>query len=506
MSFVKNNHAFQKLHRMSLRRKMVLVTMGLFFLILTTFTIMVLLFSNDLLIKQEEKTIRSTADLLQRHISDIDNPLTKENLVGYLQTAQTIDVASSETILTEGMAIAGNNSVSHLLYSNQVAYLYNDEKKLLFTTGLEVNDIKLGPLNVLRSEKIEDDRGFTLSVPVFNQTGKKVIGYAKLFHNLEFYYTLKNRLIILLLFLEVGTIIIVLVIMRYSIETFLRPIYSLRRVMRRIEADPTDLDVRSDINSGDEIEELSHIFNDMMSRIAEQNKLQQQFISDVSHELRTPVAVIKGHLDMLSRWGKNDPDILEESLEASRHEAHRMNLMISDMLDLIRLQGNLTGKNKEVTSLEEPMQAALYNFEILRPDFQFSLHIKSAHIRAKIAKNHFEQLLTILIDNAIKYSPNKGQIDLFLDQEDGYALVTVEDQGEGIAKEDLQNIFERFYRTDKSRNREGTRAGIGIGLSILKEICDAYDCRLSVDSEVNVGTSFVVAIPLATDTETSSYD
>ena len=95
---------------------------------------------------------------------------------------------------------------------------------------------------------------------------------------------------------------------------------------------------------------------------------------------------------------------------------------------------------------------------------------------------------------------------MFLDKEDGYALVTVEDQGEGIAKEDLQNIFERFYRTDKSRNREGTRAGLGIGLSILKEICDAYDCRLSVDSEVNVGTSFVVAIPLATDTDTSSYD
>ena len=71
------------------------------------------------------------------------------------------------------------------------------------------------------------------------------------------------------------------------------------------------------------------------------------------------------------------------------------------------------------------------------------------------------------------------------------------DQGEGIAEEHLQNIFERFYRTDKSRNREGTKAGLGIGLSILKQICDAYDCRLQVESRVNVGTSFVIAIPLA---------
>lgn len=497
MSFVKNKQFFEKLHRMSLRKKMVLVTMGLFFLILTTFTTMVLLFSNDLLIKQEETTIIATADLVQSHISDIDEPLTKENLIEYLQTTQIIEMSSPETVLTEGMAISGNNSVSHLLFSNQMAYLYNTKKEMLFTTGLEVEHIDLGPLNQLRSERIDGFRGFTINVPIYNKSGKKVIGYAKLFHNLEFYYTLKNRLIILLLFLEVGTIVIVLVIMRRSIENFLRPIYSLRRVMRRIEGDPTDLNVRADINSGDEIEELSHMFNAMMARIAEQNKLQQQFISDVSHELRTPVAVIKGHLDMLSRWGKNEPEILDESLEASRHEAHRMSLMISDMLDLIRLQGNLTGKNKEVSSLEPSMQVSLYNFEILRPDFQFALHVNASNVQAKIAKNHFEQLLTILIDNAIKYSPHGGLIELTLDKEEGYALVTVKDHGEGIAEEDLQNIFERFYRTDKSRNREGTRAGLGIGLSILKQICDAYDCRLKVESEVNVQTSFTIAIPLA---------
>ncbi|MGT2832719.1 sensor histidine kinase [Streptococcus halotolerans] len=475
---------------------MVLVTMGLFFLILTTFTILVLLFSNDLLIKQEEKTIRTTANLVQRHVSDIDEPLNKDNLIVYLQTTQTLDTAGSEKVLTEGMAIAGNNSVSRLLYSNQIAYLYNTKKELLFTTSTKVDYLTLGPLNKLRSERIDQDRGFTISVPIYNKSQTKVIGYAKLFHNLEFYYALKNRLIIVLLFLEVGTIIIVLVIMRFSIEVFLKPIYSLRRIMRRIEGDPTDLDVRAEINSGDEIEELSHMFNAMMARIAEQNKLQQQFISDVSHELRTPVAVIKGHLDMLSRWGKNDPEILEESLEASRHEAHRMNLMISDMLDLIRLQGNLSEKTKEVSRLESSMQVSLYNFEILRPDFQFALYVNADDVYAKIAKNHFEQVLTILIDNAIKYSPHGGLIELSLDKEEGYALVTVKDHGEGIAKEDLQNIFERFYRTDKSRNREGTRAGLGIGLSILKQICDAYDCRLSVESEVNVQTTFTIAIPL----------
>lgn len=497
MLFVTNNRFLKALRRMSLRRKIVLVTMGLFFLILTMFTVAMLFFSNDVLIKQEEETIRTTADLVQRHISEIDAPLTKDNLLSYFHAHTTNEKVDSNAILTEDIAVSGNHSVSHLLYSNQIAYLYDANKNLLFTTGSDLSPVTLGPLNVLRSEKIDGDRGFAMNVPIYNQTGKKRIGYAKLFHNLEFYYSLKNRLIILLLFLEVGTIIIVLVIMKSSIDSFFQPIYSLRNVMRRIEADPTDLNVSAEIKSGDEIEELAKIFNAMMARIAEQNKLQQQFISDVSHELRTPVAVIKGHLDMLSRWGKNDPDILEESLEASRHEAQRMNLMISDMLELIRLQGNLSENKKAVSLLEEAMQVSLYNFEILRPDFRFTLTVEAENLYAKIAKKHFEQMLTILMDNAIKYSPNGGLIALTLAKEGNYALVTVKDQGEGIAEEDLQNIFERFYRTDKSRNREGTKAGLGIGLSILKQICDAYDCRLQVESRVNVGTSFVIAIPLA---------
>ena len=110
--------------------------------------------------------------------------------------------------------------------------------------------------------------------------------------------------------------------------------------------------------------------------------------------------------------------------------------MISDMLELIRLQGNLSENKKAVSLLEEAMQVSLYNFEILRPDFRFTLTVEAENLYAKIAKNHFEQMLTILMDNAIKYSPNGGLIALTLAKEGNYALVTVKDQGEGIAEED----------------------------------------------------------------------
>ena len=115
MLFVTNNRFLKALRRMSLRRKIVLVTMGLFFLILTMFTVAMLFFSNDVLIKQEEETIRTTADLVQRHISEIDAPLTKDNLLSYFHAHTTNEKVDSNAILTEDIAVSGNHSVSHCI-------------------------------------------------------------------------------------------------------------------------------------------------------------------------------------------------------------------------------------------------------------------------------------------------------------------------------------------------------------------------------------------------------
>ena len=102
----------------------------------------------------------------------------------------------------------------------------------------------------------------------------------------------------------------------------------------------------------------------------------------------------------------------------------------------------------------------------------------------------------ILIDNAVKYSINERVVAVTLDVKDNHAIVSVKDWGEGIAEEDIKFIFDRFYRTDKSRNRTSTQAGLGIGLSVLKQIVDAYDLEIDVKSKVNEGTEFLLTIPL----------
>ncbi|HGI7859677.1 TPA: sensor histidine kinase [Streptococcus pyogenes] len=227
-------------------------------------------------------------------------------------------------------------------------------------------------------------------------------------------------------------------------------------------------------------------------------KLQSRFISDVSHELRTPVAIIKGHIGLLQRWGKDDSDILEESLTATAHEADRMAIMINDMLDMIRVQGSFEGYQNDMTVLEDSIETVVGNFRVLREDFIFTWQSENPKTIARIYKNHFEQALMILIDNAVKYSRKEKKIAINLSvtgkQE---AIVRVQDKGEGISKEDIEHIFERFYRTDKSRNRTSTQAGLGIGLSILKQIVDGYHLQMKVESELNEGSVFILHIPLA---------
>ena len=144
----------------------------------------------------------------------------------------------------------------------------------------------------------------------------------------------------MLIFLEVGMTVLVIAATVVVLTSILRPMRQLHETMGVITDSPSDLELRSKIESHDEIGDLAVNFNRMMDKIQENNQMQMRFLSDVSHELRTPIAVIKGHMDLLQRWGKNDPEILEESLEAASHEANRMTIMINDMLDSIRVKGS----------------------------------------------------------------------------------------------------------------------------------------------------------------------
>lgn len=476
---MENQKQKQKKYKNSLPKRPSNIFFVLFFCIFSAFTLIAYSSTNYFLLKKEKQSVFQAVNIVRVRLSEVDSNFTLENLAEVLykndKTHLRIDDRKGSRV------IRSERDITNTLDANQDIYVYNIDKQMIFTTDIE-----------------DQYRGFSMTQKVYSNRTGKFVGYVQVFHDLGNYYVIRARLLFWLLVVELfGTSLAYLIIL-ITTRRFLKPLHNLHEVMRNISENPNNLNLRSDISSGDEIEELSVIFDNMLDKLETHTKLQSRFISDVSHELRTPVAIIKGHIGLLQRWGKDDSDILEESLTATAHEADRMAIMINDMLDMVRVQGSFEGHQNDMTVLEDSIETVVGNFRVLREDFIFTWQSENPKTIARIYKNHFEQALMILIDNAVKYSRKEKKIAINLSvtgkQE---AIVRVQDKGEGISKEDIEHIFERFYRTDKSRNRTSTQAGLGIGLSILKQIVDGYHLQMKVESELNEGSVFILHIPLA---------
>jgi two-component system sensor histidine kinase ArlS len=248
--------------------------------------------------------------------------------------------------------------------------------------------------------------------------------------------------------------------------------------------------------SHDEMSELMMMFNQMMDEIERSFDQQKQFVEDASHELRTPIAILEGHLSLLRRWGKHNPDILEESLQAAIQEVGRLKKLVLELLDLSRAEAITVPNDIVPIDPQQAVEQVVKNFRVLHPDFQFTIDDSSTQMtRIRITKYHFEQLLLILLDNAVKYSQQTKQVTILIKEEKRFVTIAVKDYGIGIPKEELEKVFLRFYRVDKARSRE--KGGVGLGLAIAKEIIDKYDGQITIDSEVGRGTTVELAIPKA---------
>ncbi|WP_160721084.1 HAMP domain-containing sensor histidine kinase [Bacillus sp. USDA818B3_A] len=244
----------------------------------------------------------------------------------------------------------------------------------------------------------------------------------------------------------------------------------------------------------DELTALTNVFNEMMDEIEKSFLLQKQFVEDASHELRTPVSILEGHLSLLNRWGKKDPVILDESLEASVQEVTRLKKLINDLLLMTRAEHPRI-KNEEWTDLSETLQQLVKSLEIVHPDYNLFLEVGSSLPKISISRQHLEQIMIILLDNAIQYSINNKSVWISAKQEGEEMIVSVVDSGIGIPSEHLAKVFNRFYRVDKARSREN--GGTGLGLSIAQRIIKKYNGSISIESKEGVGTKVKIVLPFS---------
>lgn len=243
-------------------------------------------------------------------------------------------------------------------------------------------------------------------------------------------------------------------------------------------------------NQSDEIGRLTMALNRLLSRLEHAFKRQRQFVSDAAHELATPLSSIRGHLGILKSWGSAEPAVRRETIDHIDQASQRMVTLVDDLLALAALDEEPVSNFQEFSAQPVINQIAR---RIVGPD-RASVEI-SVDTRIKIYTDriNFERLITILLDNALKYTPSDGKIIINVEPQADRLVVSVSDTGIGISAEDLPRIFDRFYRSDKARARQ--TGGVGLGLAIAKAIVESHGGGITAESAPGLGTTIRFWLP-----------
>lgn len=321
----------------------------------------------------------------------------------------------------------------------------------------------------------------------------KKIGRAVLGYYGPYYYT-DNDLIFISTFnkiiISVGIIslifaIIIGIIIAGSItRPILRAIKAAKSISKGRYSDR--IDEKSGIT---EINDLTDTINNLTESLENQEKLRKKLTGDVAHELRTPLATLQTHLEAIVD-GVWEPTI--ERISSCHEEVTRINRMVGDLEKLAKYDNESLTLNKSNFNLKELVEKILMNFEGEFLNKNITLTFNGEHTEIFADKDKMTQVVVNLISNALKYTPENGAIDITLKEHNNIVEFKVKDNGIGISEEDLPNIFERFYRADKSRSRQ--TGGAGIGLTITKSIVEAHGGEIQVRSKLNEGSEFILEL------------
>ena len=239
-----------------------------------------------------------------------------------------------------------------------------------------------------------------------------------------------------------------------------------------------------------ELQELAHAVNQMAESLEEQEALRKRLTSDVAHELRTPVANVSSYIEMMV-----DEVMIPtpERLQSCYDELQRLSSLISDLERLRQVESENLILDKTEVDLHELAQTVMGNFESRLREKHLDGRVMGEPCTVSVDRGRMQQVILNLVSNAVKYSGSGGIVRVIVEDTKDSGVIMVEDTGMGIPQEDLIRVFERFYRTDKSRNRKS--GGVGIGLAIAKTIVQAHKGTITAESEEGKGSRFTVTLP-----------
>ena len=288
-----------------------------------------------------------------------------------------------------------------------------------------------------------------------------------------------------------GTIIVALFLGILLARSITRPIRELTKATHAMAGG--NLNQKVNVRSRDEIGELAASFNKMSSDLSRSFNLRKQMTADIAHELRTPLSLIIGHAEGVHD-GVLEPN--HENFEIIREEAERLEHLVNDLRTLSLADAGELSVDFQPININDLMSDVSTHYMSLFNQHRISLNLKAAPVilKANLDPSRFTQVLNNILDNALRYTPAGGQVDMETQQVGNKIQISIQDNGEGVAPEEAIHLFDRFYRADEARNRND--GGSGLGLAIAKSIIEMHSGKIWAESEKGKGLKISIEIPL----------
>ncbi|WP_017353781.1 MULTISPECIES: ATP-binding protein [unclassified Clostridium] len=322
---------------------------------------------------------------------------------------------------------------------------------------------------------------------------ENIVGYENIIHYESVYYmendmeflSIINKFMGITSIISIGSIILISILISKVLSNSMEKVSKMAKVIEKGKY-KSNLDYKSNIK---EVDDLILAINSLSVKLNDEEILRKRLTTDIAHELRTPLTSIQGHLDTLID-GVWEPT--SERLISIREEVSRLGDLVGELRKLSKFDIEKNILNKTEVNLKELIQNIIYNYESKALEKQITIESNLKDIFINVDKNQFSQVLINILSNAIKYTNIGGRVELSMYEDIDNVNISIKDTGCGIPKEDIKNIFERFYRVDRSRNKK--TGGIGVGLTIAQSIINAHNGEIIVKSELNKGTEFIIKL------------
>ncbi len=457
-------------------------------IVLTTFLIVVFTFSKFV----QTTSVEQESELLSNNITRI-NDISR---VAFANSSTNMDIIYGRMIDNLAYNLGAsvivfdtNGRIITVSGSNTGRYVGHTLNKSIYQNIIKGNEIKkIGLLD----ELFDGESTLTVGAPL---TDNGVVYAGTLISRpvpdiMEAYSSVIVKLVIMILI----AILFSSVLFYYISKRVTTPVSQINSVVN--EFSKGNFERRVEYQSDDELGELSQNINRMANSLENLEKMRSSFVSDVSHELRTPMTTISGFVEGILD-GTIEKEEQGKYLEIVLSESKRLSRLVTDLLNLTKMQNSEVELAVSEFDIVDLAFQALLNFEkqINDNEFEIETNVPDDKIQVVADKDAITQVLTNLLGNAVKFTPHGGKISIRIWKHQLRAYVEIKNTGKGIEPEKLQFIWDRFYKTDKSRSSD--KGGFGLGLCIVKSIIDKHNQKIWAESVPDEYTLFTFSLKLA---------